>query len=569
MPDYSTSNRFELPASGERSGTWGDMMNTFMGTLLEDALSGNTTVTMPSDANYTLTTATAPNQDEARRLILTIASTPALSTTRDIIIPNVRKVYSILNSTSGSQSIRVRTTTSTIMVTIPNGRRRFIYCDATNTFDMMTDLPSGVTANGVQVVTLDASQVLTNKTITAPVITSPTLTVRDDVLTIQDNLDNTKQARFELSPITAGQTRTITVPDASLTLVGADTTQTLTNKTLTSPVLTTPTITVRDNVFTLQDNADATKQALFELSGITAGNTRTITVADGSFVAGGWPVIGTSANYNITAADRGDVITCYAGCSTVTFPNAANVGVNNNFFCKVFNNTGGNVTLTATGPSVFIQAGTGYPASFTLPHLSQCTAISDGANWWVDAPIPWDNTVSTAKIVNAAVTPTKLSQPFTQMTPRSMSGTQQDWTGIPSWANRITIGLANVSLNQNNSIRIQAGSGSVDQTATYVTAVQNGSAWIWGGNSFGWDLTDAGNNTGFYFGIVTLLHMGSNQWVFNTLATNPTLGPTISFGSGYKTLSGALDRIRLTSYNPSGAQGTASFDAGTVTVYYE
>jgi hypothetical protein len=33
------------------------MMNTFMGTLLEDALSGGSTITIPTNANYTLITA--------------------------------------------------------------------------------------------------------------------------------------------------------------------------------------------------------------------------------------------------------------------------------------------------------------------------------------------------------------------------------------------------------------------------------------------------------------------------------------------------------------------------------
>jgi hypothetical protein len=40
MPKYSSGYRFELPLDGAQSGTWGQMMNTFMGTLLEDALSG-------------------------------------------------------------------------------------------------------------------------------------------------------------------------------------------------------------------------------------------------------------------------------------------------------------------------------------------------------------------------------------------------------------------------------------------------------------------------------------------------------------------------------------------------
>lgn len=52
-------------------------------------------------------------------------------------------------------------------------------------------------------------------------------------------------------------------------------TQTLTNKTLT-----TPTMTILDNAFTVQDNADVTKQLTLQLSTITTGNTRTITVPD-------------------------------------------------------------------------------------------------------------------------------------------------------------------------------------------------------------------------------------------------------------------------------------------------
>lgn len=48
---------------------------------------------------------------------------------------------------------------------------------------------------------------------------------------IIDDGDNTKRIQFQVSPVTAGQTRTITVKDVDLTLVGEDTVQALTAKT--------------------------------------------------------------------------------------------------------------------------------------------------------------------------------------------------------------------------------------------------------------------------------------------------------------------------------------------------
>ena len=58
-------------------------------------------------------------------------------------------------------------------------------------------------------------------------------TLPDNILFIKDDLDGTKKLQFQLSGITSGQTRTLTIPDASCTVVGDTNTQTLTNKTLT------------------------------------------------------------------------------------------------------------------------------------------------------------------------------------------------------------------------------------------------------------------------------------------------------------------------------------------------
>jgi hypothetical protein len=60
---------------------------------------------------------------------------------------------------------------------------------------------------------------------------------QDDQFAIADNVDNTKKVAFQVSGVTTGTTRTLTVPDANTTIVGTDVTQTLTNKTLTAPVI--------------------------------------------------------------------------------------------------------------------------------------------------------------------------------------------------------------------------------------------------------------------------------------------------------------------------------------------
>ena len=48
MSTYSPSLRIELITTGDQAGTWGVTTNTNLGTLLEDAISGYTSVSVTS-----------------------------------------------------------------------------------------------------------------------------------------------------------------------------------------------------------------------------------------------------------------------------------------------------------------------------------------------------------------------------------------------------------------------------------------------------------------------------------------------------------------------------------------
>jgi hypothetical protein len=132
MPSsYSTKYRLELPAYGEKINTWGPIVNSNVGTLLEQAIDGFLSIAM-SDANLTLSTVNA-GDDQARNKMLRFTGT--LSTTREVIIPATSRVYMMWNSTTQSLTYK---TAGGAGVTFPSGARAWVFCDGTDTFELGT-----------------------------------------------------------------------------------------------------------------------------------------------------------------------------------------------------------------------------------------------------------------------------------------------------------------------------------------------------------------------------------------------------------------------------------------------
>lgn len=137
---YSSLNRLELIASGEKSGTWGDITNTNW-QLLETAVDGYVSVAM-ADANTTLSTANG-STDQARNKVVEV--TGAHTAVRDLIIPAAEKVYVVKNSTTGGFAVTVKVSGQT-GATVPNGECRLLFCDGTTTYSTGNFLNTSVTA---------------------------------------------------------------------------------------------------------------------------------------------------------------------------------------------------------------------------------------------------------------------------------------------------------------------------------------------------------------------------------------------------------------------------------------
>jgi len=140
---YSTSLKLTLMGDGDQAGLWGQTTNTNLGTLLEQAITGVTSITM-SDANYTLTSFNGIS-DEARNAVLVVSGTNAA--VRDLIPPVQEKLYTIVNNTTGGFAIRVIGASGT-GVNVPNGATCLVYCDGTNFVNGLSGTSGNFTVNG-------------------------------------------------------------------------------------------------------------------------------------------------------------------------------------------------------------------------------------------------------------------------------------------------------------------------------------------------------------------------------------------------------------------------------------
>jgi len=142
---YSTNLKIQLMTTGENTGTWGSVTNVNLGTALEEAIIGSTSVAFNgADVTLTLTNSNASQTARNLRLVLTGTS----GGVRQLVVPALEKTFIIKNELSDTCTVLVSGQTG---VAVPASKTMWLYNDGTDVKDVTTHLSSLTLASALPV----------------------------------------------------------------------------------------------------------------------------------------------------------------------------------------------------------------------------------------------------------------------------------------------------------------------------------------------------------------------------------------------------------------------------------
>ena len=383
---YSPTLRLTLQGTGDNPGSWGDITNTNLGTLLEQAITGYGTITV-SDVGDTTLTALNGAPDQARNMFLNL--TGAITGTRNVIVPAlssaglpVTKMYIVKNGTTGNQSIIIKTSAvGSTGVTIPNGATLVVWSDATNVINTTTYIP----------------------TLTGTTITGGTINNTPIGSTVPSSGNFTSGSYQTLNISTGGSLTGVTLANAT----GSLTTATIGTATINGGTINSTSIgsvipstgafsTLTSTGGAFNGTIGATTASSGAFTTLASSGLYTNTVADGSS-----PMSVTSttrvSNLNVARSGFTDTTTITASSTNATFfpvfaSATSGAQVSNTNANYTFNPSTGALsisgTLTAnaaslTTPLPTTSGGTGNATGFLAPRVvtvASATSITPNAN---------------------------------------------------------------------------------------------------------------------------------------------------------------------------------------------
>jgi hypothetical protein len=148
-------------------------------------------------------------------------------------------------------------------------------------------------------------------------------------------------------------------------------------------------------------------------------------------------------------------------------------------------------------------------------------------------------------------------------TAQSATGTEVDFTSIPSWVKRVTVMFNGVSSDGLSNFLVQVGNGGV-LTTGYLGNCSNQNGATTSAFSAGFVVSVGNGAASTLSGQCAIALLSSNVYVETSVLADYSTAGALRTGSGSVSLGGTLDQVRITTVN-----GTDTFDAGTINLLLE
>ena len=334
---YTDILKLALPVTGELDGTWGDVVNDNITSMIEEAIAGLATISTWTANSHTLTVADGTTS-ESRCAILVLdddgLGNPSAAAT--VICPSETKTYVVDNRCGQTATIKTAAGTG---VDVLNGYIVSVFRDGTNV-RLITSLVDAIKSSATN-------------------------------------------GLMQIVGPAAGTVRTATIPDANFTVARTDAGQTFTGvQVMTSPkVLTSINDTNGNEVVGLVSTASAVNEV--SITNAATGGTPTITATGNDANIGltispkgsgtlndnfgklrGIPQAGAvkTTNYTLQGSDIGQVVVVGAGGS-ITIPNGV---FTTGDAISIFNNSSALATINCSITTAYVSGTDVDRASVTL-----------------------------------------------------------------------------------------------------------------------------------------------------------------------------------------------------------
>ena len=171
MASQYSALKIQLMATGENSGTWGNVTNDNLGIAIEEAIAESADVTF-SGSNVSITLSDTNASQEARNLRLNLTGT-SVASTQALTVPDIEKPYIVNNGLTDDVEVKNSTGAN---VTVPAGKTMWVYSTGAGVVDAMN---AGENLTGLNATNVSSGTLSNARTTASSSNSASTIVARD------------------------------------------------------------------------------------------------------------------------------------------------------------------------------------------------------------------------------------------------------------------------------------------------------------------------------------------------------------------------------------------------------